>query len=126
VRTGFLVCGYVLMPDHWHALLLIRNPLTISRSVQQIKYISARKLNRHRKRKGTIWLHQFWDRFVRSKKEFGARMNYMKMNPVRKGLVSLAEDWPWSSFWKELIDRGGSTVPIIHINRIDLPEDHRG
>ena len=30
-RLGFLLCGYVLMPDHWHALVFPRYPLTISR-----------------------------------------------------------------------------------------------
>jgi len=29
-RLGFLLCGYVLMPDHWHALVFPRYPLTIS------------------------------------------------------------------------------------------------
>jgi len=32
---GFLFCGYVLMPDHWHALLWPSYPLTISRVVQE-------------------------------------------------------------------------------------------
>jgi REP element-mobilizing transposase RayT len=31
---GFLVCGYVLMPNHWHALLVPSPPLTISRVVR--------------------------------------------------------------------------------------------
>jgi REP element-mobilizing transposase RayT len=28
-RLGFLLCGYVLMPDHWHALLWPQHPLLI-------------------------------------------------------------------------------------------------
>ena len=47
-RLGFLLCGYVLMPDHWHALLWPQYPLTISRLVQDIKYVSSRRLNRQR------------------------------------------------------------------------------
>jgi REP element-mobilizing transposase RayT len=26
-RLGFLLCGYVLMPDHWHALIWPAYPL---------------------------------------------------------------------------------------------------
>jgi REP element-mobilizing transposase RayT len=48
-RLGFLLCGYVLMPDHWHALLWPHHPLTISRPVQDIKYVSSRRLNRQRR-----------------------------------------------------------------------------
>ncbi|MGA2982713.1 MAG: hypothetical protein ABSG32_02795 [Terriglobia bacterium] len=28
-RLGFLLCGYVLMPDHWHALIWPQYPLLI-------------------------------------------------------------------------------------------------
>ncbi|MGH9344776.1 MAG: transposase [Terriglobia bacterium] len=44
-RLGFLLCGYVRMPDHWHALIGESHPRTISRVVQSIKWISARRLN---------------------------------------------------------------------------------
>ena len=28
-RLGFLLCGYVLMPDHWHALIWLQYPLLL-------------------------------------------------------------------------------------------------
>jgi REP element-mobilizing transposase RayT len=31
-RLGFLLCGYVLMPDHWHALIWAQYPLLISQA----------------------------------------------------------------------------------------------
>ncbi|OFV91362.1 MAG: hypothetical protein A3H28_11960 [Acidobacteria bacterium RIFCSPLOWO2_02_FULL_61_28] len=96
-RLGFALCGYVLMPDHWHALLGPRAPLTISRLVQDVKYVSARRLNRQRQSHDPLWQHQFWDRFVRHNREFGQRLHYMHFNPVRKGLVAKPEDWRWSS-----------------------------
>jgi REP element-mobilizing transposase RayT len=54
-RLGFSLCGYVLMPDHWHALLWPTYPLTISRVVRDIKYVSARRLNRLGGRRGPVW-----------------------------------------------------------------------
>jgi REP element-mobilizing transposase RayT len=84
-KLRFSLCGYVLMPDHWHALIGVSDSLPISRVVQDIKWISARRLNRHRNRTGPFWQHQFWDRFVRHDKEFGHRLAYMHLNPVRKG-----------------------------------------
>ena len=124
-RLGFLVCAYVLMPDHWHALLSVSLPLTISQSVQQIKYMSARSINRHRKRSGALWLHQFWDRFVRSKKEFQARLEYMQLNPVLKGLVSRPEDWPWSSFPGSDSHPLGADKSIVHVDLVQLPDGYR-
>lgn len=96
-KLGFSLGGYVLMPDHWHVLIGVIPPLTISRVAQNIKWISAQRLNRRRGRCGPLWQHQFWDRFVRHEKEFGHRLVYMHLNPVRKGLVEHPEDWKWSS-----------------------------
>jgi REP element-mobilizing transposase RayT len=35
-RLGFLLCGYVLMPDHWHALIWPVHPLLISQRVASV------------------------------------------------------------------------------------------
>lgn len=46
---------------------------------------------------------RFWqkgggfDRNIRSMKEFTAEIRYMHENPVERGLVQRAEQWPWSS-----------------------------
>ena len=92
-RLRFLLYGYVLMPDHWHALLGTVYPLTISRVVQSVKWISARSLNGARGVSGPVWQHQFWDRFVRHEKEFIARIDDMHLNPVRKGLACKPDQW---------------------------------
>ena len=44
---------------------------------------------RHARRgsRGPLWQHQYWDRFVRDEKEFNERLDYMHLNPVKKGLV---------------------------------------
>jgi REP element-mobilizing transposase RayT len=73
-RLGFLLCGYVLMPDHWHALIGVSYPLTISQVIHDIKKVTARRLHERRGTEGPLWQHQFWDRFVRHAKEYGARM----------------------------------------------------
>ncbi len=104
-KLHFSLYGYVLMPDHWHGLIGVSQPLTISRVVQDIKWISARRLNQRRSRAGSLWQHQFWDRFVRHDKEFGHRLAYLHLNPVRKGLVEQPEDWEWSSYNNFSMDR---------------------
>ena len=125
-RLGFLLCGYVLMPDHWHALLLPRAPLTISESVRDVKSVSARSINGHRRRRGPVWQHQFWDRFVRHAKEYGERLNYMHDNPVRKGLVVKPEEWRWSSFRNFSQSKAERAACPIEIDYVTLPDDYRG
>ena len=123
-KPGFWLCGYVLMPDHWHALIAVRHPLTISRAVQDVKWISALSVNRRRHTSGALWQHQFWDRFVRHQKEFAARLDYMHFNPVKKGLVERPEEWPWSSYDNFALDNARMAVCRIQIDYVQLPEDY--
>jgi putative transposase len=45
-RYGFLLLGFVLMPDHFHALLMPKKDFNISPVVQKIKSLFAYKLRR--------------------------------------------------------------------------------
>ena len=75
------------MPDHWHALVWPSFPLLISDVLHDVKKVSEGKFHARRDSQGPFWQHQFWDRFVRKEKEFRQRLEYMHLNPVRKGLV---------------------------------------
>ena len=125
-KLSFLLMGYVLMPDHWHALVWTTYPLTISRAVQDIKWIAARSLNRKRHTTGTVWQHQFWDRFVRHAGEFRHRLLYMHLNPVRKGLVANPEDWRWSSYNNFALDKASVAACPVQLDDVYLPEAYRG
>jgi REP-associated tyrosine transposase len=125
-KLHFLLYGYVVMPDHWHALIWTTYPLTISRVVQDIKWLSANSLNRARRASGSIWQHQFWDRFVRHAREFNQRLTYMHLNPVRKGLVRKPEDWRWSSYNNFALDKMVVAACPIQIHYVQLPESYRG
>ncbi len=124
-KLGFKLLGYVLMPDHWHALLWTGYPLTISRTVQDVKWLSARALNQARRTSGAVWQHQFWDRFVRRRKEFTDRLVYMHMNPVRKGWVTKPEEWRWSSYNNYSLDANVVKGCTIVVDYVMLPETYR-
>jgi putative transposase len=113
-RLGALFCGYVLMPDHWHALIAPTYPVSISLVMRQVKSTSSGRFNRLRDSHGANWQHQFWDRFIRHAKELSERLEYMHYNPVRKGLVSSPEEWRWSSWNNFFLDRKVVTsCPIL-------------
>jgi putative transposase len=105
-RLGFLLCGYVLMPEHWHALIWTHHPLTISPVIHDVKIESAQRLHARRGTEGAQRQHQFGDRFVRHAKEFNERLTSMHLNPARKGLVKRPEDGRWSSCNNFALDRG--------------------
>ena len=125
-RTPFLLCGYVLMPDHWHALIHTQYPATVSRTIQNVKWLSARLINRDRASTGSIWQRQFWDRFVRHKKEFADRLDYMHLNPIRKGLVARPEEWRWSSYNNFALEKSVVEGCPLKIDYVDLSDQYRG
>ena len=95
-RYGFVVAGYVLMPEHVH--LLLGEPLISSLSVvlQVLKQKTSRKL----KKRGDarFWQRRYYDFNVHSEFKRVEKLRYMHRNPVKRGLVEKPEDWPWSSF----------------------------
>ena len=128
-KLHFLFLGYVLMPDHWHAPIWPAYPLTISRVIQDIKWISARSLNRERPRPAGsrgVWQHPFWDRFLGHAQEFRESLDSMHMNPVRKGLVRRAQDWPWSSCNNFGLDKEKIKHCRMQIDYVHLVEAYRG
>ena len=126
LRLGFLLSGYVLMPDHWHALIWVGHPLTISQVIHDVKKVSARRVHEKRGTEGPLWQHQFWDRFVRHGKEFHERLEYMHLNPVRKRLVAKPEDWRWSSCNNFALDKAMVADCPIQVDYVRLPEAYRG
>ncbi|HEV2352372.1 MAG TPA: transposase [Terriglobia bacterium] len=55
-RLKFLLCGYVLMPNHWHALIYPAYPLTISKVLHDIKKIATLRLHATRWNFGSAWI----------------------------------------------------------------------
>jgi len=45
-----------------------------------------------------VWQPRFFDRALRTVKEYNEKVEYIHLNPVRAGLVSRPEDWRWSSY----------------------------
>ena len=112
-RYGFSLVGYVVMPEHVH--LLIGQPAkgTPSTVMQVLKQRVSRRLRRKRRlRVGQLelgfdggeelparfWQRRFFDFNVWSLKKRVEKLEYMHMNPVKRGLVAHPKDWQWSSF----------------------------
>jgi REP element-mobilizing transposase RayT len=90
----------VVMPDHVHLLL---TPLIDERGMphslvfilKMIKGMSARSVNKLAGRSGPVWQEESFDHLVRSEKSFEEKLEYIRQNPVRRGLVATPEDYRW-------------------------------
>jgi putative transposase len=78
----------VLMPDHLHALLSFPEQTGMAAALRDWKRGTTR-FQRVR------WQSNFFDHRLRSETEADEAWAYFGENPVVKGLVARAEDWPW-------------------------------
>jgi len=92
--------AFVVMPDHVHWLVELRETQSLSRSVQLFKGRVARELNRHLQRRGAVWQVAFYDRALRHDDDLRAAARYIVANPVRSGLVSKVGAYSlWDAIW---------------------------
>ncbi|HCJ66899.1 MAG TPA: hypothetical protein DHV62_06120 [Elusimicrobia bacterium] len=97
--------AWVVLSNHYHLLLMLTNEFNLPKFVKHFHGKSSlllNKLNRQTNRK--IWVN-YWDRCIRSEKDFYLRLNYIHHNPVKHG-VSLTMNYPYSSY-KIYIERYG-------------------
>ena len=71
---------------------------TLSANLRWLKTATATRANRVLGKTGeAFWRREYFDHWIRSEKELAKAVAYVEANPVKAGLVSSAEDWPWSS-----------------------------
>ena len=94
-KLNFYVYTYCLMPDHFHALLGIgESGKSLSDICGAFKSLSTRAFWKWHK--GKLWQRQFFDHIIRNEEDFFETIEYIKLNPVRKGLVESWEQWPYT------------------------------
>jgi len=101
-KKGFLLFGYVLMPEHAHFLIVPNQCKTISESVRCIKWYSSTQLlaelRKRRKFEKRLWQPRFYDFNIFTHSKLLEKLNYCHMNPVKRGLVDSPEKWLFSSY----------------------------
>lgn len=97
-KYKFLLLGFVVMPDHFHALILPDKDYSISQVMQKIKGLFAYKYREQSKISGSIWQKSFYDFVLNSKEKLIEKLNYIHNNPVRKNIASSPGDYPYSSY----------------------------
>ena len=126
----YKLVGYVLMPDHAHAIVNSRSG-TISDWLRRIRGNSARKILAWLRDEGHLsslkklallhpqkrqHTHSVWQKDpsvidLWSHKFIRQKLNYLHLNPVRAGLCQHPAEWKWSSYRAYLPHQPGD-VPI--------------
>ena len=96
VRRMYHLHAWVIMPNHIHVIL--EPYLELATITRWFKGRTSRIANRILGRTGKpFWQDESFDRWIRGAGELQKLIDYVETNPVKAGLVTTADQWPWSS-----------------------------
>jgi len=87
-RGDWWVHLLLLMPDHLHAVMSFAQEPGMVRAISQWKRYAAREQH-------IRWQRDFFEHRLRDSASLAEKALYIRMNPVRAGLMSRPEDWPY-------------------------------
>lgn len=93
----FKLHEFVVMPEHFHLLLTVGNDMSIERAVQFIKGGFAFRAGKEFGARAPFWQKGFSEVRVFEASRYAKMREYIWNNPVKRGLVRHAEEYPYSS-----------------------------
>lgn len=108
-QFGFVVVGYVVMPEHVHLLVSEPERGVLAAAIQWMKQTSSRLAHRGRGSRQLelfseaevhtpFWQTRYYDFNIWTAEKRIEKLKYMHRNPVVRGLCGSPEEWRWSSY----------------------------
>jgi REP element-mobilizing transposase RayT len=96
-KFPFTLHAYCLMNNHFH-LLIQTIQHSLSRTIQYVTSLYGQLFNNRYDRSGRVHQGRFHSIPVQENSYFLAAARYIHLNPVKAGLVTKPEDYPWSNY----------------------------
>ncbi|GGO80143.1 hypothetical protein GCM10011348_16190 [Marinobacterium nitratireducens] len=91
---------FVVMPDHLHWLLQLKQGAELSATVRLMKVIATRRIRSENPGAMPVWQRGFYDRQLRQEDDLVAMARYVVANPLRAGLVRSVRNYGlWDAIW---------------------------
>lgn len=97
LQQGWRCYAYCLMDNHYHLLLDTPEP-NLSRGMRRVNGSYTQRFNWRHHRIGHLLQGRFKSLLVERESYLLELCRYVVLNPVRAGMVSLPEEWIWSSY----------------------------
>jgi REP element-mobilizing transposase RayT len=102
-RQSWFARLFLIMPDHVHGLISFPSETGMQKRTASWKGYLAKST-------GIEWQDRFFDHRLRSEDSMDEKAQYIRLNPVRAGLVKCVEEWPWV-FDAYALDHGSAGTP---------------
>jgi len=87
-RQRWWIYFALIMPDHLHFLVNIGKHEKMATVIKSWKRFLATQY-------AITWQKDFFDHRIRNEEQFHEKYQYIRNNPVRKGLVETPDEWPY-------------------------------
>ena len=103
----FEMRGYGFLPDHFHLLFHVEMETAVTKILHSIKrnFTINHKKAFNISETISLWQKRFWDHVIRDERDYLNHLHYIHYNPVKHGLVTKPEDYPYTSY-HEYLKRG--------------------
>ena len=108
----YSIDAIVILPDHLHMIITPEKATDYSKIISAIKRSFVYGLNekirkiakleishsKYRRSHAGIWQERFYEHTIRDEKDWLDKMEYIKNNPLKHGLVQSSNEWKYTSF----------------------------
>jgi len=110
-RLPFETVAICVLPDHLHAIWALppddadyprRWSLIKGAFSRGLPAATSRSQSKLLKRDKGIWQRRYWEHEIRDEADLQRHVDYIHFNPVKHGLVRRVQDWPHSSFHRQV------------------------
>jgi len=124
---ALLLQAWAFFANHYHVVISFENTTTAhGEFVRHLHRELAIRLNRIDDTPSRRVMYEFWDTHLSFEKSWLARLNYVHQNPVKHGVVPVANQYPWCSApWFETNAQTAfvKSVYSFKSDRISVPDD---
>ncbi|MDF3829195.1 MULTISPECIES: REP-associated tyrosine transposase [unclassified Pseudocitrobacter] len=97
-KKPFYIDAWVVLPEHLHCIwTLPQNEYDFSARWREIKKRFSKAIMC-----GAVWQPRFWEHAIRDEEDYRRHVDYIYINPVKHGWVKRVQDWPFSSFHRDV------------------------
>ncbi len=99
LTAHFATIAYCLMPTHFHFLVQIKTEAPAAQNALGVLLSSyAQAINKRYQRHGSLFQDHSKAKWVNNERYLLKLMTYIHQNPIRAGLATRLDNWPYSSY----------------------------
>ncbi len=123
-QFSFAIIAYCLMPNHYHWLVRQDSALSVQLLPQRVFNGYSKNFNKRHERSGTLFEGPYKANPVDSDEYLRHLCRYIHANPLKDGIVSALDMWPYSNIHEWMGWRTGTLFDPAFIN--DFFPDRKG